>query len=83
MIVVVNTEMIPEYEKFIENQEQIFIDKIVEILKENKGKDLEPLEHSTLDAIYGYVKQIIIFQHTRNTLERADKHESMIRNSEK
>jgi len=64
--------MKPEYEKFIENQEQHFIDQIAIVLKENKGKDLLPLEKSSLDIIHAYVKQITTLHQARMIINIAD-----------
>ena len=64
--------MKPEYEKFIENQEQHFIDQIGIVLKENKGKDLLPLEKSQLDIIHAYVKQITTIHQVRRMINTAD-----------
>jgi len=64
--------MKPEYEKFLENQEQHFIDQIVLTLKKNKGTNLLPLEKSRLDIIHGYVKQITTIHQTRRMIKTAE-----------
>jgi len=64
--------MKPEYENFLENQEQHFIDQIAITLKENKGKDLLPLERSHLDIIHGYVKQITTIHQARCMINTAE-----------
>lgn len=64
--------MKPELENFLENQEQHFIDQIAITLKENKGKDLLPLERSPLDIIHAYVKQITTIHQARRMINTAD-----------
>lgn len=56
------------YEKFLDDQEQKYMDDIERVLKENKGMDLLPLEKSPLDMVLAYVKEITTIHHMRRMI---------------
>lgn len=63
--------MKPEtFEQYLEKREKIFSDKITANLIDNTASNADitfgPLEHSKLDIIHAYVKEITTLQRTRN-----------------
>lgn len=64
--------MTPEFEKYLEDRESFFANKITETLYQNKGKELEPLEKSKLDIIHAYVKEITTLHRMRSEIRHKE-----------